>query len=50
MSQAAIIWSLPLIIVARFGCGGRDVSNWLEQATVVKPLHPFEGHQLDGLQ
>src|SRR5207245_10907776 len=37
-------------IVARFGLGGRHVSDWSEQATVVEPLDPFQGGELDKFQ
>jgi len=35
--------------VSRFGLGRRDVADRLEQATVVEPVDPFEGCELDGL-
>jgi hypothetical protein len=28
--------------VVRFGFGGRDVPEWVEQTTVVEPVHPSE--------
>ena len=37
-------------IVGGLGFGGRDVSDGLEQATVVEPVDPFEGGELDGLE
>src|SRR5438874_2518964 len=37
-------------IVARFGLGGRHVSDWSKQATVVEPLDPFQGGELDKFQ
>ena len=33
-----------------FGLGGRDVSDGLQKASVVKPIDPFERGELDGLQ
>ena len=41
---------LGLSIVARFGLGGRDIADGLEQAPVVEPVHPFQGGEFDGLQ
>ena len=41
---------LDLLIVARFGFGGRDVADGLEQAAVVEPIHPVEGGELNLLQ
>src|SRR5205807_6434028 len=41
---------LKFRIVARFGLGGRHVSDWSEQATVVEPLDPFQGGELDKFQ
>jgi hypothetical protein len=37
-------------IVARFGLGGRDVSDRLRQPAVVEPVEPFEGGELEGLE
>ena len=37
-------------IVARLGFGRRDVSDRLEQASVVEPCDPFQGRELHGLQ
>ena len=42
--------TLGLGIVARFGLGGRDISDRLEQAAFVEPIDPFEGCELDGLE
>jgi hypothetical protein len=36
-------------VVAILGLGGWDVADRLEQATVVKPVDPREGGELDGL-
>ena len=33
-----------------FGVGGRDVSDGLQKTSVVEPIDPFEGCELDGLQ
>ena len=33
-------------IVARLGFGGRDIADGLEEASVVEPIHPFEGSEL----
>ena len=41
---------LDLGIIARFGLGGRDISDRLEQAPIVEPVDPFEGGELDGLE
>ena len=41
---------LELGVVARFGLGGRDVADGLEQAAVVEPVDPFEGGELDGFE
>ena len=32
---------LQLLVVARLGLGGRDMTDGREQATVVEPVHPF---------
>jgi len=37
-------------IVARFRLGWRDVADWLEEAAVVEPVHPFEGGELDAFE
>ena len=37
-------------VVLRFCLGGWDVSDRLEQAAMVEPVHPFEGGELDGLE
>jgi hypothetical protein len=37
-------------IVARLGLGGRDVTDRLEEAAIVEPVHPFEGGELDALK
>lgn len=37
-------------MVARFGLGGRDASDRLEQASVVEPVDPFERGELDGVE
>lgn len=39
-----------LVMVARFGFGGRNVADRLEQSPVVEPAHPFEGGELHGLE
>jgi hypothetical protein len=36
--------------ISLFGFGWRDVSDRLQKAPVVKPIDPFEGGELDGLQ
>ena len=36
--------------ISLFGLGGRDVSDGLQKASVVEPVDPFEGRELDGLQ
>ena len=41
---------LGLSIVARFGLGGRDIADGFEQASVIEPVHPFQGGELDGPQ
>jgi hypothetical protein len=38
-----------LCVIARFGLGGWDISDRLEQAAVVEPVDPFEGGELDRL-
>jgi hypothetical protein len=38
---------VQLFIVARFGFGGRDVADRLEEAAVVKPGYPLEGGEFD---
>ena len=40
---------VSLGIVARFGLGGRDISDRFEQATIVEPVDPFEGGEFDCL-
>ena len=42
--------TLGLGIVARFGFGGRDISDRLEEAPMVEPVDPFEGGELDRLE
>jgi len=42
--------SLGLIIIAGFDLGGRDISDRLEEASIVEPVDPFEGGELDGLE
>ena len=37
-------------IVACFGLGGRDVSDRLEERSVVEPVDPFQGGELDGFE
>jgi hypothetical protein len=37
-------------IIAGFGLGGRDISDRLEEASVVEPVDPFEGGVFDGLE
>jgi len=37
-------------IVARFGFSGRHVADRFEQPTVIEPIHPFEGSELDGFE
>ena len=37
-------------IVARFGFGRRDIPDRLQQPTIVEPVDPFEGCELDGLE
>ena len=39
-----------LSIVARFSLGGRDVSDRFEQPSVVEPVDPFQGGELNGLE
>ena len=41
---------LGLSIVARFGLGGRNVADGLEEAPVVEPVDPCQGGEFDGLQ
>ena len=41
---------LKLGVVGVFCLGGRDVSDRLEKASVVEPVDPFEGGELDGLE
>ena len=36
--------------ISLFGLGWRDVADRLEKASVVEPVDPFEGCELDGLQ
>lgn len=40
---------LDLGIMARLGLGRRDIADQLEEAAVVKPIHPLEGSELNGL-
>ena len=40
---------VELRIVARFGLGGRNISNRFEQATIVEPVDPFESGEFDRL-
>jgi hypothetical protein len=42
--------TLGLGIVARFGFGGWDISDRLQEASIVEPIDPFEGCELDGLE
>ena len=42
--------TVPLGIIARFGLGGWDVSYGLEEPSVIEPVDPFEGGELDGLE
>ena len=42
--------TLGLGIVARFGLGGRDISDRLEEASSVEPVDPFESGVLDGFE
>ena len=37
-------------IVARFGLGRRDISDWLQQSSMIEPVDPFEGGELDGFE
>src|SRR3954447_25561655 len=41
---------LKLGIVGGLGLGGRDVPDWLEKATFVEPVDPFESGKLDGFE
>lgn len=41
---------LSLDIVARFGLGGRNVADRLEQVPVIEPVDPFQGGEFDGFQ
>jgi IS30 family transposase len=41
---------IELGIIARFGFGRRDISDWLEQSSIVEPVDPFEGGELDRLE
>jgi hypothetical protein len=38
---------IGLGIVTRFGLSRRDISDRFEQATIVEPIDPFEGGELD---
>jgi hypothetical protein len=37
-------------IVARFGLGRRDISDRLQQSSMIEPVDPFEGGELDGFE
>jgi hypothetical protein len=37
-------------VVALPGFGRRDVADGLEEPSVVEPIHPFQGRELDGLE
>jgi len=37
-------------MVGGLGLGGRDVPDWLEEATIIEPVDPFERGELDGLE
>ena len=37
-------------IVALLGFGGRDISDRLEKPSVVEPVDPFQGCELDGFE
>ena len=37
-------------MVAYFGLGGWGVSDWLEETSIVEPIDPFEGGELDGIE
>jgi hypothetical protein len=37
-------------VVVCFGLGGRSVSDRLEETTLVEPMDPFQGGELDGLE
>jgi hypothetical protein len=50
LSEAASVTSLLVRIVARFGLGGRDGADRLEEVAVVEPVHPLEGGELDGFE
>jgi len=41
---------LKLGVVGGFSLGGRNVADRFEQATGAKPVDPFEGRKLDGLE
>ena len=41
---------LKLSVVCGLGLGRWNVADRLEQATVVEPVDPFEGGELDGLE
>ena len=38
---------LDLGIITRFGLGRRNISDRLQQAAIVEPVHPFERRVLD---
>jgi hypothetical protein len=37
-------------VVALLGFGRRDVADGLQEPSVVEPIHPFQGRELDGLE
>ena len=39
-----------LSIVPFFGLGGKDISDRFEQPAIIKPIDPFQGGVLDGLE
>ena len=38
------------VVVALLGLGRRDVADGLQEPSVVEPIDPFEGGELDGLE
>ena len=40
----------PLGVVALLGFGRRDVAHGLQEPSVVEPIHPFQGRELDDLE
>ena len=50
MSSSSHRGCLKLSVVGGFRLGRRDVADRLEETTVVEPVDPFEGGELDSLE